>query len=110
MIGARRDPVFGACMVVGAGGIYTELVEDFAFRIAPIDHRDALEMIAELNVSKILAGVRGEPPCDIGALADILCKVSQLVGDFPEIGEIDINPLIVNDSGALVVDARIIIA
>jgi acyl-CoA synthetase (NDP forming) len=110
MIGARRDPVFGACMVVGAGGIYTELVEDFAFRIAPIDHRDALEMIAELNVSKILAGVRGEPPCDIGALADILCKVSQLVGDFPEIGEIDINPVIVNDSGALVVDARIIIA
>jgi acyl-CoA synthetase (NDP forming) len=110
MVGARRDLVFGACMVVGAGGIYTELVDDFAFRIAPISERDAHEMIADLNFSKVLAGVRGEPPCDIPAVANILWKISQLVGDFPEISEIDVNPVIVNDSGALVVDARIIIA
>ena len=110
MVGARRDPVFGPCLVVGSGGIYTEVVGDFAFRIAPITEHDAHEMIAELNISKILAGVRGEPPCDVPSVANILCKISQLVCDQPLISEIDVNPVIVNESGALVVDVRIIIA
>lgn len=110
MVGARRDPAFGPCMVVGAGGIYTEVVKDYAFRIAPITETDANEMIAELAIAKILAGVRGEPACDIAAVAGALQKVSQLVCDHPAIGEIDINPLIVGPSGAIAVDARIILA
>lgn len=110
MVGARRDPVFGPCLVVGAGGIYTEVVDDFAFRIAPITERDAHEMIAELDFSKVLAGVRGESPCDVSAVANVLCNVSRLVCDHPEIGEIDVNPVIVSESGAVAVDARIIIA
>lgn len=110
MVGARRDPVFGPCLVVGAGGIYTEVVGDFAFRIAPITEHEAHEMIAELNISKILAGVRGEPACDVSSVANILCKISQLVCDYPEISEIDVNPVIVNESGASVVDVRVIIA
>ena len=110
MVGARRDPAFGPCLVVGSGGIYTEVVGDFAFRIAPITKRDAHEMIAELNISKILAGVRGEQPCDVSSVANILCKISQLACDHPEISEIDVNPVIVNESGASVVDVRLVIA
>ena len=109
MIGAKRDPAFGPCLIVGAGGIYTEALDDYAFRLAPVSERDAHEMICELNVAKILAGVRGEPACDLPAVSDMILKVSRLVCAHPEIREIDINPLIVNQNGAVVVDARIIL-
>lgn len=110
MIGARRDRAFGPCMVVGAGGIYTEVVKDYAFRVAPISETDAYEMIAELAFAKILSGVRGEPTCDIAAVVSALCRLAQLVCDHPVIAEIDVNPLIVTPSGAVAVDARIMIA
>jgi acetate---CoA ligase (ADP-forming) len=109
MIGAKRDPAFGPCLLVGAGGVYTEAYKDYAFRIAPVGLDDAYEMIAELQYSRILNGVRGEPACHLSSIAETLLKISQLVCAHPEIREIDVNPLIVNERGAVVVDARIIL-
>lgn len=109
MIGAKRDPAFGPCLIVGAGGVYTEIYRDYAFRIAPIDHDEAYEMIAELRYSRILAGVRGEPACYLPAIADMLLKISQLVCNHGEIRELDVNPVIVDERGAVAVDARIIV-
>ncbi len=108
MIGAKRDSAFGPCLIVGAGGIYTEVLGDFAFRLAPITEEEAYGMIGELNFAKILGGVRGEPACYLPAIVEVMLKVSHLVCAHPEIREIDINPLIVNERTAVVVDARII--
>ena len=106
MIGAKKDPVFGHCIVIGSGGIYTEVLKDFAFRLAPLSEEDALSMLSELNIYPILKGIRGEPPCDIKSIVGVLLKISQLVLDFPEIAEIDINPLMVYDQAAQVIDVR----
>ena len=109
MIGAKRDPHFGPCVVFGAGGIYTEILGDFAFRLAPISEDEAYEMIEETTVSKILKGVRGEPPSHIPGVVDALLRVSWLVCTQPRIKEIDLNPLIVGEGETVVVDARIIL-
>jgi len=109
MIGAKRDPAFGPCLIVGAGGIYTEILDDYAFRLAPVTEAEARGMIAELAFSKILAGARGEPACHLPSIVEALMKVSQLICGHPEIREIDLNPLIVNRHGATVVDARIVL-
>jgi acetate---CoA ligase (ADP-forming) len=109
MIGAKQDPVFGPCLIVGAGGIYTEVVADFAFRLAPIGADEAAAMIDDIDFAKILHGVRGEDPCHLPSIVDALLRVSQLVVTHPAIREIDINPIIVDAAGALVVDARIIL-
>ncbi len=109
MIGAKKDSVFGHCIVIGSGGIYTEILKDFAFRLAPLSEEDASGMISELDYSPILRGVRGEPPCDLKSIVDVLLKISQLVVDFPEIAELDINPLMVYEQDALIIDARMIL-
>ena len=109
MVGARRDPVFGPCIVVGAGGIYTEITADFSFRMAPLEHGDAQEMLKALRVAPILAGARGQHASDLSSVVDIIQRVAQLVWRHPEIVEIDINPIIVSPHGATVVDARIIL-
>lgn len=108
MIGAKQDSVFGPCLIVGTGGIYTEVLNDYAFRLAPVNEAEAREMLAELKLYPLLEGVRGEAPSDIDSIVDTLLKVSQLVSTHPEIKEIDINPLIVTDTNSVVVDARII--
>lgn len=109
MIGAKRDPSFGPCLIVGAGGIFTEILGDYAFRLAPVTEAEARDMIEELNFSKILAGVRGEPACHLPSIVGVLEKMSQLICAHPEIREIDINPLIVNAQGAMIADSRIIL-
>jgi acyl-CoA synthetase (NDP forming) len=109
MIGAKRDPSFGPCLIVGAGGIYTEILGDYAFRLAPVTEAEARDMIAELAFSKILAGARGELACHQPSIVEALLKVSQLICDHPEIREIDLNPLIANERGAVIVDSRIIL-
>lgn len=109
MIGAKHDPTFGPCLIVGTGGIYTEVLHDYAFRLAPVDEVEAREMLAELKLYPLLEGVRGETPCDIDSIVDTLLRVSQLVTTHPTIKEIDINPLIVNEQESVIVDARIII-
>ena len=109
MIGAKRDPTFGSCLIVGAGGIYTEVLDDYAFRLAPVDETEARGMLAELKLYPLLEGVRGETPSDVDSVVDTLLRVSQLISSHSSIKEIDINPLIVDESGSVVVDARIIV-
>ena len=109
MIGAKRDATFGPTLVMGAGGIYAEILDDFAVRLAPISKDEAHGMFDDLALSKLLRGARGEAPCDLDAIVDILLRVAALVCDHPAIQEIDLNPLIVNERGAMTVDARIIL-
>ena len=108
MVGVKKDPVFGHCLILGAGGVYIEILDDYAFRLTPISERDAYSMIDELWYSTILRGARGEPACDLPAIVKLVLRVSQLVCDHPEIAELDINPLIAHEHGLTVVDARIV--
>ena len=111
ILGMKRDPHFGPLLMFGLGGIYVEVFKDVVFRIAPIRELGARHMIDGIKGFKLLQGFRGEPPSDIDAIAQSLMRLSQLVTEFPEIEEMDINPLIVlpSGSGAKVVDARILI-
>jgi len=109
ILGMAKDPDFGPMLMFGLGGIYVEVLKDVAFRIAPIDRREANMMINEIRSFPLLRGVRGEEPADIQSITDALVKLSQLVTDFPEIIEMDINPLMVMPigKGAVAVDCRI---
>jgi acyl-CoA synthetase (NDP forming) len=109
ILGGKRDPSFGPVVMFGLGGVYVEVFDDVAFRVAPLTREDAEEMIAEVRGSRLLRGVRGEKPSDVEAVVDCLLRLSQLLQDFPAIAEVDINPLIVLEKGALAVDARIIL-
>jgi 4-hydroxybutyryl-CoA synthetase (ADP-forming) len=111
ILGASQDPTFGPVIMFGLGGIYVEVLKDVVFRVAPIDEREAMNMVESIKTIKLLKGVRGEKPSDLKAIADSLQRLSQLVVDFPDIAEFDINPLLVLEEGkgARVVDARIIL-
>jgi 4-hydroxybutyrate---CoA ligase (ADP-forming) len=111
ILGASQDPTFGPVIMFGLGGIYVEVLKDVVFRIVPIDEREAINMVESIKTIKLLKGVRGEKSSDLRAIADSLQRLSQLVVDFPEIKEFDINPLLVLEvgKGARVVDARIIL-
>ncbi len=109
ILGVKYEPALGHLIGVGFGGIYVETLNDMAFRFAPLEKLDAREMIASLNSSALLGGLRGHRPIEIEALADCLGRLSELVTDFPEIEEIDINPLLVfpEKEKFSVLDARI---
>ena len=111
LVGVNRDPQFGPLVVFGLGGIYVEVLKDVAFRLAPITREEAREQIREIRTFPLLKGVRGEAPADLVAAEEIILRVSQLVTDFPEIVEMDINPLVIHNQGegAIVLDARIIL-
>jgi acyl-CoA synthetase (NDP forming) len=112
IIGMKRDPQFGPLLMFGLGGIYVEILRDVSFRLAPIKELGALHMIESTKASKLLSGIRGEKPSDIKSIVEYLERMSQLVMDFSEIQEIDINPLLVFEQGkgSKVVDARIVIS
>ena len=112
IIGANTYPQFGPLLMFGTGGIYVNIFSDVSFRLAPITKSDAIEMIESTKASKILAGVRGEKPSDIASVIDCLQRMSQLVTDFSNILEIDINPLLVFEEGkgCIAVDARMVIS
>jgi 4-hydroxybutyrate---CoA ligase (ADP-forming) len=109
IIGAKRDPLFGPLLMFGLGGIYVEVLKDVKFRIAPVTEKDTTEMIESIKSIKLLKGARGEKPSDLRALAENLQRLSQLVTDFPEIQEFDMNPLLVfkEGNGTKAVDVRI---
>jgi len=107
IIGAVRDVQFGHAVMFGFGGVFTEVLNDVAFRIAPITESEAQEMIHETRGAALLRGQRGQPPADIKALCRILVAVSRLVEEHPQISELDLNPVIVRSSGAIAVDAMI---
>jgi 4-hydroxybutyrate---CoA ligase (ADP-forming) len=111
ILGASQDPTFGPVIMFGLGGIYVEVLKDVVFRIVPIDQQEAINMVESIKTIKLLKGVRGEKSSDLKAISDSLQRLSQLVVDFPEIKEFDINPLLVLEAGkgARVVDARIIL-
>jgi 4-hydroxybutyrate---CoA ligase (ADP-forming) len=111
ILGASQDPTFGPVIMFGLGGIYVEVLKDVVFRVVPIDEKEAINMVESIKTIKLLKGVRGEKSSDLKAIADSLQRLSQLVVDFPEIKEFDINPLLVLEEGkgARVVDARIIL-
>jgi acetyltransferase len=107
IIGVNRDPQFGPLLMFGLGGVYVEALKDVTFRVAPIDRREAREMLGEIRSYALLRGVRGEKPADLEAVADTVLRISQLVSDFPEIVELDINPLLVFPKGVLGLDMRL---
>jgi len=112
ILGVTRDNRFGPVLMVGLGGIYTEILKDVSFRLAPIRENEADEMIREIRTIKLLQGARGEPPSDLAAVAECLLRLSEFVTDHPNIHELDINPLLVypRGKGAVVADARIILS
>lgn len=110
IIGARRDAEFGPVLLFGLGGVYTEVLKDVAFRLAPLTESDALDMIRELRASPILEGVRGTPVADMDALVQCLLRVSRLMTDFGEIAELDINPVAAGAQGVIALDARAVLA
>jgi acetyl coenzyme A synthetase (ADP forming)-like protein len=111
LVGISRDPQFGPLVGFGLGGIYVEVLKDVVFRVAPISRQEAEEQVRSIRSFPILSGVRGQAPADLESIVDTLLRISQLVTDFPEIVEMDINPLMVYDQGegSLVLDARIIL-
>ena len=110
IIGMRRDPGFGPLMMFGLGGIYVELFKDVAFRVAPLTRREAREMIDQTRAGRLLTGFRGSAPADVDAVVDVLLRLSQISLDFPQIDEIEINPLLVYEKGrgAVALDSRLI--
>jgi acetyl-CoA synthetase (ADP-forming) len=108
IIGTSRDPQFGPTIMFGLGGVFVEILKDVSFRIIPIKRDDAMEMIQETQGYKILKGARGEKSANINSLVSILLKISSLVKNNPSIKELDINPLFVDEKGAVAADARII--
>jgi 4-hydroxybutyryl-CoA synthetase (ADP-forming) len=111
IIGMKHDPQFGPLLMFGLGGIYVQVFKDVSFRLAPINELSARHMIESTKASKLLYGVRGEKPSDIESLVESLQRLSQLVMDFPEIQEIDVNPLLVFEQGkgCKAIDVRIVI-
>ena len=108
IVGVKKDAQFGHLLMFGLGGIYVELLKDVAFRVVPLTDLDAREMIGSIKTVRMLKGFRNIPERDIDAIADVLLRVSRMCVDFPEISEMDINPLMVMEKGrgAVAVDAR----
>jgi acyl-CoA synthetase (NDP forming) len=109
ILGGKRDPSFGPVIMFGLGGVYVEVFGDVAFRLAPLSREDAEEMIFEVQGSRLLRGVRGEPPADVDAVVEALLALSRLMVECPEVAEIDVNPLLVFEQGVAGVDARAVV-
>jgi acyl-CoA synthetase (NDP forming) len=107
IIGMAQDPSFGPVLMFGLGGIYVEAVRDVTFRVQPVSDIDAHEMVRSIRSVRLLERVRGETASDMAAIEETIQRVSQLVGDHPEILELDINPYVVFERGGMAVDARI---
>lgn len=111
LVGMNRDPQFGPLVTFGLGGIYVETLKDVTFRVAPFSHQEAEDMLSEIRAHALLEGVRGQPPADKDSIVDALLRIGQLVQDFPEIVELDINPLVVypRQGGAIAIDMRLVL-
>jgi acetyl-CoA synthetase (ADP-forming) len=109
VIGLTRDPQFGPCVMFGLGGIFTEVLKDVSFRIAPLSEVDAEEMIDEIKTKKLLDEFRGSPAADRKALVKALMGIGQLGLEQEDIAEIDVNPLIIAGSRPVAVDALVIL-
>ena len=102
----RRDPHFGPLVLVGAGGIYAELLGDTAVALAPVDAAGAERLLRSLRIAPLLLGARGRPPLDLAAAAQAVAALSLLAAAHPELAELEANPLLVMRSGCVALDAR----
>ena len=109
VVGLIRDPQFGPCVMFGLGGIFTEILEDSVFRVAPLEKYDAMDMMQEIKAHKILDAVRGLEAVDRELLADMLIKVGQIGIENENIKEIDINPVIISRGKPVAVDALVVL-
>lgn len=107
--GLSRDPQFGACVMVGFGGVLAEAVGDVAVRLAPIETIDALDMIDDLGHQALLGPVRGEPPVDRDAVASVLVALSRLAVARPDVVSVDLNPLVIAGGAPVAVDALVVL-
>ncbi len=109
IIGMSKDAQFGPVLMFGLGGVFVEVLKDVAFRIVPLNRRDASQMIREIKGYPLLEGYRGQEPANITVLEDLLLKLSDFVDKNPEIKEMDLNPIFAYKDRALAVDARVIL-
>jgi acyl-CoA synthetase (NDP forming) len=109
IVGGIRDPQFGQTVMFGLGGIFVEVFKDVTFRVAPVAREEAEEMLREIRGYQILKGYRGMPKADEGALIAIIQRTSDLLMDFPNISQMDLNPIMAYERGAMVVDAKIVL-
>jgi 4-hydroxybutyryl-CoA synthetase (ADP-forming) len=109
IIGSKLESGFGPVIMLGMGGIYVEVLKDVTFKLAPVNNKEADDMIASIKTQKLLQGVRGEKPSDIAKLSECIQRLSQLVTDFKEIKELDMNPVLVMEkgNGCRILDVRI---
>ena len=107
IVGVAHDPQFGPVVACGAGGVMVELIKDVSVRLTPLSREDAAGMIRELKTFPLLDGYRGSPQRDVAALEDVILRIGALVDDIPAIAELDLNPVLVHERGATIVDARI---
>ena len=111
IIGVNRDIIFGPLLMFGLGGIYVNFLRDVSFRLAPLSKQNAMDMIQETKAYTLLRGIRGETSSDIASIVDVMLRISQLVTEYPEISELDINPLFVykENQGSSALDVKITI-
>jgi len=109
IVGAKRDPVFGTVLMVGTGGTAAEVFKDRALELPPLSERLARRMLESLRSWPLLQGYRGRPAVNIDRLIEVLMRLSYLVADYPEIKELDVNPLLVTPDDAIALDARVIL-
>jgi len=107
LVGAVQDPVFGPLVAFGPGGVYAELIGSTRFALAPLGEIDVDELISSGNAAKLVDGWRGGPAADRAAVADLIHRVGRLAEDFPEVAELDLNPVIARPNGCIAVDARV---
>ncbi|MER7788537.1 acetate--CoA ligase family protein [Streptomyces sp. NPDC097640] len=110
IVGAVTDPTFGKVVAFGLGGVLVEVLKDITFRLAPATEDDALSMLDSIRAAEVLRGVRGGAAVDREALADLVVRVSRLAADFPEVAEVDLNPVFASASGVLAADVRILLS
>jgi acyl-CoA synthetase (NDP forming) len=109
IVGLTTDPQFGPVMMFGLGGIFVEVLKDVAFRIVPLEARDASQLVREIKAFPVLEGVRGQAGADLDALERLLLQVSEFAVEHPEVRELDLNPVIARPDGAIAVDARVVL-
>jgi acyl-CoA synthetase (NDP forming) len=109
IVGVTKDPQFGPVLMFGLGGVLVEVLKDVAFRIIPIEQRDARHMVEEIKGFAVLQGYRGQDPASLEALHELLLKVSSFIEAHPEVAELDLNPVFAYRDGAIAVDARIVL-
>jgi acyl-CoA synthetase (NDP forming) len=112
ILGGKKDAIFGHAVLFGLGGVFVELLDDVAWRVAPVSHEEARRMMDSISSIEALKGFRGRVPSDLEAVEDLLVRLSQLLMDFPMIKEVDINPIMVFDrgKGAQALDARVVLS